>query len=140
MVVLRPLTGKLMDKKGVFIILIPSFFFAAVGMFFVGVGSTLAMMLAAGVFKAMGQGSGTPSIQAYCVKSLDKSRAGVASSTILIGQSIGNAVSPILGSFVVKAAGYETLFIGAGITVLAGGLLLLIIQRNLDKKKEQLPV
>lgn len=139
MVVLRPLTGKLMDKKGVFIILIPSFFFAAVGMFFVGVGSTLAMILAAGVFKAMGQGSGTPSIQAYCVKSLDKSRAGVASSTILIGQSIGNAVSPILGSFVVKAAGYETLFIGAGIIVLAGGLLLLMIQRNLDKKKEQLP-
>ena len=53
----------------------------------------------------------------------------------MIGQSIGNAVTPILGSFVVKAAGYEIMFIGAGIVVLAGGLLLLLIQRRLDKKE-----
>lgn len=135
MVVLRPLVGKLMDKKGVFIILFPGFFFAAAGMVLIGIGSSLAIMLAAGVFKALGQGSCTPSMQAYCVKSLDKSRAGVASSTIMIGQSIGNAVTPILGSFVVKAAGYEIMFIGAGIVVLAGGLLLLLIQRRLDKKE-----
>lgn len=136
MVVLRPLTGKLMDKKGVFIILIPAFFFAAFGMTCIGIGQSLGMMLAAGLFKALGQGSGTPSLQAYCVKTLDKSRAGVASSTILIGQSIGNAVSPIVGSFVVKSSGYEVLFLGAGAIVLSGGLILLMIQRTLDKKKQ----
>lgn len=136
MIVLRPVTGKLIDKKGVFIILIPAFFFAAFGMFCIGYGTTLGVMLAAALFKALGQGSGTPSMQAYCVKSLDKSRAGVASSTILIGQSIGNAVSPILGSFVVKASGYETMFAGSGVIVLVGGLVLLVIQRGLDKKKQ----
>ena len=108
-------------------------------MFFVCVGSTFAMILAAGVFKAMGQGSGTPSIQAYCVKSLDKSRAGVTSSTILIGQSIGNAVSPILGSFVVRAADMKH-YSSAPASSSWQEDFVLMIQRNLDKKKEQLPV
>lgn len=122
-----------MDKKGVFIILIPAFFFAAFGMTCIGIGQSLGMMLAAGLFKALGQGSGTPSLQAYCVKTLDKSRAGVASSTILIGQSIGNAVSPIVGSFVVKASGYKVLFLGAGAIVLLNGLILLMFQRTPKK-------
>ena len=42
----------------------------------------------------------------------------------------------IVGSFVVKSSGYEVLFLGAGAIVLSGGLILLMIQRTLDKKKQ----
>ena len=76
-------------------------------------------------FKALGQGSGTPSPQAYVVKTLDKSRAGVATSTIMIGQNVGNAIAPIIGSFFVTAYGYEKMFCGYGGILLGAGMLIL---------------
>jgi len=82
------------------------------------------------VFKALGQGNGTPSLQAVVVKTLDKSRAGVASSTIQIGQNVGNAVAPIIGSFFVKSFGYEPTFLGAGGMILGIGMLLVVLQRR----------
>lgn len=135
LVLLRPMTGKLLDKRGVYVILLPSVLFAALGMVFIGVGYTLPMMIAAGVFKAMGQGSGIPSLQAYAVKSLDKERSGVAVSTIMIGQNVGNALAPIAGSFFVKSFGYEGMFCGFGAVMLVGGLILLLCQYKKEKGK-----
>jgi len=136
LVLIRPFTGKLLDKKGVYIILIPAFLFAALGMIFVGVGMSLGMMLMASVFKALGQGSGQPSIQAHSVKSLPKERSGVASSTVLIGQNVGNAVAPIIGSFFVKSFGYQAMFCGFGVILALCGLLLLGIQYKLESRKQ----
>ena len=135
LVLLRPMTGKLLDKRGVYVILVPSVLCAALGMVFIGVGYTLPMMVAAGIFKSMGQGSGIPSLQAYVVKTLDKERSGVAVSTIMIGQNVGNALAPIAGSFFVKAFGYEKMFCGFGGLMLVGGLLILLLQYRKENGK-----
>ena len=135
LVLLRPATGKLLDKRGIYVILVPSIISAALGMVFVGIGYNLGMIVAAGVFKAVGQGSGTPSLQAHVVKTLDKSRSGVATSTIMIGQNVGNAVAPIVGSFFVKSFGYEKMFCGYGVILLAGGLLILLCQHRKEKRQ-----
>ena len=133
MVVLRPFTGRLLDKKGVYFLLVPSIIFAALGMALVGISWSLAGMLAAAVFKALGQGAGVPSLQAHVIKKLDKSRAGTATSTIQIGQNIGNALAPILGSFFVKSFGYEQMFCGFGILLAGCGMLLLWLQYRKEK-------
>lgn len=136
MVILRPLIGKLLDKRGIYFILIPSFVFAAAGMLLIGIGSSLAMLLAASACKALGQGSGTPSMQAHCVKSMDKRRAGVAASTVMIGQNVGNAAAPIIGSFFVGSVGYEGMFCGFGGIMLAAGMILIWIQYCMDRRRE----
>ncbi len=135
MVFIRPFAGKLLDKKGIFVILFPAFLLAAVGLWLVGVGMVLAAMLAAGVLKALGQGAGVPSIQAHCVLLLGKERAGVATSTCQIGQHIGNAFAPILGGFAVEASGYRNTFCGYAVIMLIGGLALLLVQRFLEKRQ-----
>ena len=134
MVVLRPLTGKLLDRKGIYFIMIPSIISAALGMVLIGIGYSLGMMLLASVFKAFGQGSGTPSMQADAIKKLDKSKSGIAASTILLGQNAGNAVGPIAGSFFVKAYGYEKMFVGFGIVIAVFGLIILYIHYFLSKR------
>jgi len=45
---------------------------------------------------------------------LDQSQSGVAVSTIQIGQSLGNSIAPVLGSFLVEPFGYQTMFCGFG--------------------------
>lgn len=135
LVLLRPMTGKLLDKRGVYVILVPSVLCAALGMVFIGIGYTLPMMVAAGIFKSLGQGSGIPSLQAHVVKMLDKERSGVAVSTIMIGQNVGNALAPIAGSFFVKAFGYEKMFCGFGGLMLVGGLLILLLQYRKENRE-----
>lgn len=136
LVISKPLTGKLLDKKGLYFVVVPAIVFAALGMFLIGLAASLGWMLAASVCKALGQGAGTPSIQAYTVKRLESSRAGVAVSTIQIGQSLGNALSPIAGSFFVNEFGYEAMFCGVGGITLIGGFLLLSWQLRKERGKE----
>ena len=134
LIIFKPLTGKLLDSRGMYLVIIPAVVFAALGMFFVGIASSLWVMLIAAVCKALGQGAGTPTIQAHAVKMLDKSHSGVAVSTIQIGQSLGNSIAPVLGSFLVKPFGYSTMFCGFGGIILVAGFLFLILQARREKK------
>lgn len=83
-------------------------------MFFIGISETLLFITIASFFGALGQGSGLPSIQAHCVKSVSKEMAGVATSTVMIGQNVGNAIAPVIGSFFIKPFGYGAAFCGFG--------------------------
>ena len=134
MVVLRPTMGKLLDKKGVYFIMIPAIIFAAMGMVLVGISYSLGAMLVASAFKALGQGAGVPTLQADVIKKLDKSRAGVATSTIQIGQNIGNAVAPMIGGQMVALVGYEKMFVGYGVIVAVLGMFILFLHWQKEKK------
>ncbi|MBQ3271833.1 MAG: hypothetical protein IJH44_01115, partial [Solobacterium sp.] len=64
---------------------------------------------------------------------LDRSRTGVATSTIQIGQNIGNAVAPVIGSFFVRSYGYAGMFSGYGVLLTAAGWLILFLHYRRDK-------
>ena len=80
---LRPVMGRILDTKGISCLLIPAFLGCGICLVFVGVGQAIFVFLIAGVFGAIGQGSGLPSIQAHCVKMTDKASTGMATSTIM---------------------------------------------------------
>lgn len=134
-VAIRPFVGSLLDRKGLSIILIPSLVVAATGMVLIGAASALWMVVLAGALKALGQGSGSPSIQAHSIKALGKERAGVASSTCFIGQDIGNGVAPIVGGLVATNFGYSTMFYGYAFILVVIGILTYVLQRVFEKKK-----
>lgn len=124
MVAVRPLSGKLLDRRGLKIMMYPSLVIAAVGMVMLGSAHSLWMVIVAGVLKALGQGNGSPSVQAACIKLLGRERAGVVSSTCYIGQDLGHSVAPLLGSFAAESLGYGGMFyIYAGILLVGGGLI-----------------
>ena len=135
MVVFRPFSGKIFDRKGVCFVLVPAILCTAVAMMMIGVGKTLFIMLAASVFNAIGQGAGVPSLQADVIKKLDRSRAGVATSTIQIGQNIGNAVAPMAGSFMIQSFGYTAMFCASGAMIGVFSLLILYIEYKRKKPK-----
>ncbi len=133
-VALRPITGRILDTKGIFCLIIPAFLGCGLCMIFVGVGQALIMFLIASVFGAIGQGSGLPSIQAHCVKMVDKASAGVATSTIMIGQNVGNAIAPVIGSFFIGAFDYQATFAGAGVFIIIAGVIFTLAQWKNTKK------
>jgi len=89
--------------------------FAAIILFYVTMGAATAqsavlMFVLAAIFKALGQGSVQPLLQASCLKSVDASRQGSASCTYYLGADIGQAIAPIFGGGMVSAFGYPIMF------------------------------
>ena len=89
----------------------------------------------AGVLKALGQGTGAPSIQAHCLKQLGRDKAGVVSSTCYMGNDIGNALGPTVGGIIASRTGYETMFVSVAVFLILFGWPVLFFKTRYDEKK-----
>lgn len=110
----RPFSGKIMDRMGLRYTVFPGMILCALSLYLLGMSSTLWMILATGVLRALGQGSAQPSLQAGCINCVGRDRSGVANSTYFLGGDIGQGVGPMVGGFIlariVGLAGYQVLF------------------------------
>ena len=135
LIVTRPITGKLYDQKGIKFIMYPSIALAALSMLLLGKATSTWIVLLAGVLKALGQGTGAPSIQAHCLKKLGRDKAGVVSSTCYMGNDIGNTVGPAIGGLIASRAGYGSMFITIAVSVIVIGWPLLFFKTRYDEHK-----
>ena len=123
MLLIRPLSGKLMDRMGIRWTVYPGILLTMLSFGLLAVSTGLPMILASSVIRAIGQGSAQPSLQAGCVNFMGRDRAGVATSTYYLFSDVGQGIGPMLGGVIVGsmagAAGYATLF------WLCAGLMLL---------------
>ncbi len=130
----RPLSGKLVDRKGLAYIAYPSYILAIIAAILLGSSLALWMVLLASVFYALGQGSCQPAIQVTCVKKLGPERVGIATSTYYIGADIGQGLGPIIGGAVAGSFGFSTVFYGGGIMLFIGLLIFYLYTRNENSK------
>lgn len=131
----RLLTGKVIDKSGLSIIVNISLILTAASMFLIGASSGLVWILAAAVFKAVGQGEGQIALQSACIKKVDDSKVGVATSTYYIGADIGQGFGPILGGKVSALFNYHTMFYCIAALMLVSAVLFTIYQMRGIKKE-----
>ena len=99
----------------------------------IGNATSLLLILASSLFKAIGQGAGSPALQAEVIKRMDKNKSGVAASTVLIGMHIGNAFGPMLGGVFVKDLGFTKMFSGFAVLSLILNFILLSLRYRKDK-------
>lgn len=119
----RPFSGKLMDRKGLRYTVFPGTLLCAASLFLLGFSKALWMILATGILRALGQGSAQPSLQAGCINRVGRDRSGVATSTYFLGGDIGQGIGPMVGGFLLARiaglAGYQVLFCFCGVLMLA---------------------
>lgn len=133
--VIRPLSGKLTDRKGLRFTVIPSMLLTAFSMLVLCSGRSLIVVLVSAVLRAVGQGSAQPSLQAGCINYIGKERAGVATSTYYLCGDVGQGVGPMLGGVLLTGmtgvAGYQTLFcLCAGLLVLGCAIFAAFTRRK----------
>lgn len=116
---IRPFSGRLMDKKGIRIAVVPGLILTASSMFILGVSRTLPLILLTGVIRSLGQGAAQPALQAGGINEAGIERSGVATSTYYLGGDIFQGIGPMLGGIVVEAfagaAGYTAIFAICGV-------------------------
>lgn len=121
--IIRPLSGKLLDNKGLSVIAFPAFIMAIAASLLLVFSTSLWMILAVAILYGIGQSSLSPALQATCVKKLGHSRVGVATSTYFIGYDAGQGLGPIIGGTVAGAFGLTSVFYICGALLFAGIVL-----------------
>lgn len=131
---IRPFVGKVVDKRGLAIILYPAFICAAASFITLGAAQGLLLVVISALFKTFSQGVALPSIQGSSIKRMGKERAGVASATIHMGQDFICWLAPFAGGHIAKNLGYGTMYYIFAVIVLMGIPFFMLIRRN-EKKK-----
>lgn len=127
----RLFMGKYLDRFNLSIAVNISLVLSAVSMLLVGYSSVLFLFLIAALFKAAGQGGGQIALQTACIKRVDASRVGVATSTYFIGADIGNGLGPIISGKLADLFNYEIMF-----SLVAALIMVAMLVFNLYQKHE----
>ncbi|AWI04491.1 MFS transporter [Clostridium drakei] len=116
----RPISGKLYDKKGLSTVMYPALLFSITEALLIAHASALWMIILAAIFKAFGQGTAQPALQAECFHKLGSQKKGLASSTFFIGANLGQGLGPLIGGTIASSLGYEWLFNFSALSLLCG--------------------
>ncbi len=131
---IRPAAGRLQDKRGLTVVLVPSLILGAASMVCIGMAWGLLPVLAAALLKGIAQSAGQAAIQADCARRTPLNRRGVAMSTCYLGSDLGNSVGASLGGWLSGAFGHGMMFIVLG-GVVASGLGMYGVQICIDRRK-----
>lgn len=135
----RPFVGKIFDKKGHTVIIIPGSISIIIGIILLSYASSIPMLIMASLFYGLGYGAVQPSLQAWAVNRSPENRKGAANGTFLSSMDLAYTVGSILLGSIAGYKGYAVMYRFSSIFVV---LLLIIyiykIVRSNIKIKEDL--
>ncbi|WP_336865129.1 MFS transporter [Peribacillus frigoritolerans] len=129
----RPFSGPLMDRKGSNFIMYPAFIIFGVGLLLLSMTTNSFTLLAAGFLIGLGFGNMQSSSQAIAVKLTPPHRMGMATSTFFIMLDAGLGFGPYILGFIIPVTGYSTLYVILGVLV----ILTSVLYYSLHGKKER---
>lgn len=119
----RPFSGPLMDRKGSNFIMYPAFIIFGVGLLLLSMTTNSFTLLAAGFLIGLGFGNMQSSSQAIAVKLTPPHRMGMATSTFFIMLDAGLGFGPYILGFIIPVTGYSTLYVILGVVVIFTSVL-----------------
>lgn len=135
----RLVIGKMADQKGLSAVVNISLVVSILSMVLIGFARSLPIILIAAVLRAIGQGGGQISLQSACLKRVDASRRGVATSTYFIGADMGQGLGPTVGGAVAGTfaiggvANYTITYLTAGVLLFIGIIIFSVYQKRSAK-------
>ncbi|GKV68683.1 MFS transporter [Sporosarcina sp. NCCP-2716] len=126
----RPFSGKLLDRKGGPFVIIPSLILFAGGLLLLSNTATGLMLLVAGAVIGFGFGNFQSCAQAIALFGVPIKRIGIATSTFYIFLDFGFGFGPYVLGGVATAYGYRELYLILSGLIVAALVLYLLIARN----------
>lgn len=135
LMVSRPFTGKLYDRKGHRAVFIPGALLIIISMSLLAWLPNSMVLYIAAILYGFGFGTVQPALQAWSVKDTPSDRRGMANATFLTFFDLGVGIGAILFGQIAYWFGYSTIYVISGISVLLSVLIYLSIIRN-ERLKE----
>jgi MFS family permease len=106
----RLFTGRLMDRRGANVVMVPAFVVFAAGLGLVATSSNVVALLAAAVLVGLGYGQLQSAGQVISVTQVPRDRAGMGASTYFLGIDAGMGLGPLLAGILVQWYGTAGLY------------------------------
>jgi len=130
MFVARPFTGKLFDRRGHRVVMIPAFIVFAAGMVVLSQARSGSVMLLAAAILGVGLGTIQPSGLAMAVQKAPDDHLSLANSTYFTLIDIGVGVGPLIMGLIVPFVGYRGLYLCMAPVVLVAFVCYLVVARR----------
>lgn len=122
----RLTTGKLADRHGFMIVLLPSLISLFISMVILAFAHSLVIVLIAGFFFGMGYGTSYPLTNAIVIKLCSERRRGAATSTLLASMDIGIGVGALIWGYVLEFTGFTTVYLASSFCAVISILVYII--------------
>ncbi len=123
----RPFTGRLLDKKGDNIVMYPALILFVIGLVALSQANHGFTLLLAGALIGLGYGTMNSCCQAIAVKESPRHRVGLATSTFYIFMDSGVGLGPFLLGFIIPIVGFRGLYLTLAVVVFASILLYYVL-------------
>jgi MFS family permease len=133
----RPISGKLSDRYGEMIIIIPSLVITICALIVLSVSTGLVGVMVSAVLYGMGFGSAQPAFQSATILLARADRKGVANATITTANDLGIGLGAIMLGWVSQYTSYQVLFAVSAVSVGVSLILFTFFVKRLLKEKEQ---
>ncbi len=134
MMIARPLFGRIVDRYGVSVAVVPGMAGMALSIFLLSRATTLTMFLVVAFLYGMGFGAAQSSLQTLAVIHAPRSNLGIANSTFFFGFDSGiGAGAVILGTLAAKV-GYSQMFQWSIVSVALAFVLYFVTGRKEQRK------
>lgn len=130
MLVSRPFTAKILDRRGPAPLMVPGFVALALGVGLMGLAPNSVTLLVSAALIGLGIGAIQPTGLAMATTGIDKSRFTVASATFYMMSDTATGIAPIVFGLIVPFLGYRGLFDLLVLVALAGGGVFLALYHS----------
>ena len=130
----RPITGPLLDRKGANIVMYPAIIMFAIGLAVISQASLTMGFLIAAALIGFGYGNIQSVTQALAIKVTPPERLGLANTTYFIALDLGLGFGPFLLGYIVPSLGYRGMYMTLAFVVLAGIIVYYFLHGRRDKE------
>ena len=132
----RPLFGRIADKRGYDIVMIPGLMIISLTMLILFKAQSLPAFILAGIIYGCGFGAVQPTLQAMSVLNVPPNRRGAATGTYFTFFDLGVGLGSILWGVVAHAIGYSLMYLLVIIPTLAALTIYLVLARRSHRSPE----
>lgn len=130
----RPFIGKIFDKKGHAVVIIPGAISVIVGLIVLSYTTSVAGLVIASLFYGFGYGAVQPSLQALAVNRASLERKGAANGTFLSSLDLGFTVGSMLLSLIAQSKSFAVMYRVSSVFMI---LFLVVYGFSLIKEKNR---
>ena len=109
--IVRPLAGKVFDRKGHQWVLLPGAFFTIAGLILLSFTSGTMGLVFAAIFYGVGFGMIQPALQAWVINRVPPHKRGVATGTFFSGFDLGIGLGSIVLGLLARFTGYGMMYL-----------------------------
>jgi len=106
----RPIAGKIFDRKGPNIVLIPAAFFVIISMIVLSYTTSMSILIVSALLYGVGFGSIQPTLQAWMLRSASKEDYGTVNGLFYNATDLGVSLGAIILGIIVTFTSYEMMY------------------------------